>query len=176
MNWEAIGVIAEVVGSAAVVITLIFLAYEVRSNKRALESASIDTFATGYNAVNASLMENAELAEIYSIGIANPEALDETQKIRFIALGQSYINQFTRVKKYRDAGLISDDEWEFQLLGTAGVMNAPGGKWLRQMVSVAPNVEQEFRNVDGRKVDDGFWGIKGSSNEPGAGNSLETET
>ena len=69
MNWEAISVIAEIVGAAAVVVTLAFLAVEVRNNKRTLESASIDSFAAGYNALNTSIMENADLAETYRIGI-----------------------------------------------------------------------------------------------------------
>lgn len=159
MNWEAIGAIAEIVGAAAVVVTLAFLAVEVRSNKRALESASIDGFAAGYNAVNSSIMENADLAEIYRVGIENPEDLTETQKVQFIALGQSYINQFTTVKKYRDGGLLSDEEWDFQLTGITRVMNTPGGKWLRQRVAVAPNVEQEFQEAEGAETPVGFWAI-----------------
>ena len=77
--------------------------------------------------------------------------------MRFIALGQSYINQFTTVKKYRDAGRFSDDEWNFQLIGTAHVMNTPGGKWLRKRVAVAPNVEKEFLDAEGNDSADGFW-------------------
>ena len=160
MNWEAIGVLAEIVGAAAVVITLAFLAYEVRSNKRALESASVDTFAAGYNAVNSSIMENSELAEIYRVGIENPENLSETQKIQFIALGQSYINQSTTVKKYRDAGLLSDEEWDFQLTGIANVMTSKGGKWLRQRVAIAPNVEKAFQEAEVSDIPQEFWGIK----------------
>jgi len=44
MNWEAIGVIAEVVGAAAVIVSLVYLAVQVSSNTRALKaSASFDT-------------------------------------------------------------------------------------------------------------------------------------
>lgn len=40
MNWEAIGVIAELVGAVAVVISLGYLAIQVRSNTRALKASS----------------------------------------------------------------------------------------------------------------------------------------
>lgn len=40
MNWEAIGVIAEVVGAIAVIISLIYLAIQVRSNTRSLKASS----------------------------------------------------------------------------------------------------------------------------------------
>lgn len=40
MDWEAIGVIAEVIGAVAVVISLGYLAVQVRSNTRALKASS----------------------------------------------------------------------------------------------------------------------------------------
>ena len=44
MNWEAIGVIAEVVGAVAVIVSLVYLAIQVSSNTRALRAtASFDT-------------------------------------------------------------------------------------------------------------------------------------
>lgn len=40
MNWEAVSVVAEVVGAAAVVASLAYLAVQVRSNTRALRAGS----------------------------------------------------------------------------------------------------------------------------------------
>lgn len=47
MNWEAIGVIAEVVGAVAVVVSLAYLAIQVRSNTRALRAGS--SFETAHS-------------------------------------------------------------------------------------------------------------------------------
>ena len=49
MNWDAIGAVGEVVGAFAVVLTLIFLAREVRLSRLANEAASVDALATGWN-------------------------------------------------------------------------------------------------------------------------------
>ena len=44
MNWEAMGVIAEVAGAVAVIVSLVYLAIQVSSNTRALRAtASFDT-------------------------------------------------------------------------------------------------------------------------------------
>ena len=38
MNWEAIGVVAEVVGAAGVIITLVYLAIQIRQNTASTKS------------------------------------------------------------------------------------------------------------------------------------------
>lgn len=44
MNWEAIGAIGEIVGAAAVVLTLLYLARETRKNAQALDATSTREF------------------------------------------------------------------------------------------------------------------------------------
>ena len=41
MNWEAIGAIGEVVGAAAVVVTLGYLAVQIRANTAALKAEGV---------------------------------------------------------------------------------------------------------------------------------------
>jgi len=43
VNWAAISAIGQIVGALAVVISLIYLAREIRSNARAARRASVDT-------------------------------------------------------------------------------------------------------------------------------------
>jgi len=40
MNWEALGAIAELVGAAAVVITLVYLSIQMKTNTSAINRAS----------------------------------------------------------------------------------------------------------------------------------------
>jgi len=64
MNWEAVGATGEVVGAAAVILTLAFLAFQIRSNTRAIQaSAQYDiqvrlsdiSFEIGYNPERSAL-------------------------------------------------------------------------------------------------------------------------
>jgi len=55
MNWEAIGAIGEILGAAAVVVTLIYLAVQLRQNTRALKSST-------FQAINAELSRTTEVA------------------------------------------------------------------------------------------------------------------
>ena len=75
MNWAMAGAIAEVTGAVAVVVTLIYLAVEIRQSRNATESASIDALATGFNVLNTSIVENAEVAEVYLHGMKDTESV-----------------------------------------------------------------------------------------------------
>ena len=77
MNWEFISVIAEVVSARAVVVTLMFLAIEVRNNRRATEAASVDAQSSGINDLNSLLVSDPEFAKVWNVGMADPEKLDE---------------------------------------------------------------------------------------------------
>ena len=82
VNWEAISAIGQIVGAIAVVISLIYVAREIRSNARAARLASMD-------AVNQYLREIAEhphLGELYYRGIHDFESLKNGDLVRFGAL------------------------------------------------------------------------------------------
>lgn len=49
VNWEAVGAIGQVVGAVAVVISLIYLATEVRSNARETPLASMRSLSDAIN-------------------------------------------------------------------------------------------------------------------------------
>ncbi len=45
MNWEAISAIGEIVGALAVVITLVYLAIQIREQNRESRAAAIDSLS-----------------------------------------------------------------------------------------------------------------------------------
>jgi len=160
MNWDALGVLAETVGAVAVVVTLIYLAVEVRNNRSATESASIDSLAAGFNLLNTQIMDNPDLAEIFLRGTANHEDLDDVQKLRFIAMVQSYVNHFTTVKKYYDAGILSEEQWLAHSVGVSRLTNSPGGIWACRNITITPGVAAEFERLRDIEASDGYWGLK----------------
>lgn len=157
MNWNAAGVIAEIVSAIAVVISLLFLAFEVRRNRNATESASVDALAEGFNSTNALLASDPELAAIWIKGMSNPTALSEVESMRFIATTQSYINHFSSVVKYHESGLLPEDEWLSHYHSMHHIFNSPGGKWLREKLNMAPAVRAVFDAPLDNPRAEGFW-------------------
>ena len=85
MNWEAIGVIAEVVGAVAVVATLTYLAVQIRTAR--IDAASTATYSAmeGYSRWRASILQNTDIAE--AIAKSNrSETLNECEQVQLRAL------------------------------------------------------------------------------------------
>ena len=82
MNWEAISAIGQIVGAFAVVISLIYLAREIRSNARAARVASMDAL----NRWLEELVVHPHLGELYYRGIRDLESLEGGDLVRFTAL------------------------------------------------------------------------------------------
>lgn len=151
MNWDAIGVIAEVTAAAAVVISLAFLTIETRRSRMAAESASIDSLGAGWNALNVTVFGDLDLCELWNKGFNEPASLNEIERTRFILLGQSYVNHFMTMMKHHDAGELPEQQWAAHSAGTADFMCSPGGRWLRGNITITPDVEEFFRSFDGRE-------------------------
>lgn len=161
MNWDAIGVIAEMLGATAVVVTLAFLTIETRRNRIAAESNSVDSLGAGWNALNVHVISDPDLCELWNKGFNEPETLNEVQLTRFMLMGQSYVNHFMTVKRHHDAGALPEQQWASHAAGTAQFMCSPGGRWLRENIAITPDVEDFFRSFDDRERKGKLLGVTG---------------
>ena len=82
MNWEAIGAVGEILGAAAVVVTLLYLAVQVRHNTLATTSSTQQTHLDAWNAMSTLIIENSEVARLLSLHDQEIAALDEAQQVR----------------------------------------------------------------------------------------------
>ena len=91
MNWEAISAIGQIVGALAVVISLIYLAREIRRNARAERLASTDSL----NRWLGELVAHPHVRELYYRGIHDFESLKGADIVGFSMLMDQlfYIHQ-----------------------------------------------------------------------------------
>ena len=82
-NWEAISAIGQIVGALAVVISLIYLAREVRSSAHATRVASMHSLSDKFNRWSQQLAEQPHLSELYYRGIHDFESLEGAELVRF---------------------------------------------------------------------------------------------
>ena len=86
MNWEAISAIGQLVGALAVVISLIYLASEVRSSARAARLASERSLVEMLIRFAQQVAEHPHLSELFYRGIHDFESLEGAERMRFSAL------------------------------------------------------------------------------------------
>jgi hypothetical protein len=93
VNWEAISAIGQIVGALAVVISLIYLATEIRSNARETPRAAMRSTLDSLTRFAHQVTEHADLAELRNRGFDDFESLEDTDRARF----NSYMHSLFRI-------------------------------------------------------------------------------
>jgi len=83
VNWEAISAIGQIVGAIAVVISLIYVAREVRSSAHATQLASRHSMEDIFIRWSQQLADNQNLRELYYRGLHDFESLEGADLVGF---------------------------------------------------------------------------------------------
>jgi hypothetical protein len=95
MNWEAIGAVGEIVGAAAVVVSLVYLAVQIRQNTRQVQEqtrshhlASLSAAGQGFLEFRASISRSQQTASVWVRGNNDLSSLadDERQQFDYLAV------------------------------------------------------------------------------------------
>ena len=91
MNWDAIGAIAELLGALAVLITVAFLAVQMRQNTRALRSESINNASMSTQNWYLQLGTNLQGVEIWLKGVQTPDECSQSEYAQFVSQLQAML-------------------------------------------------------------------------------------
>ncbi|MGB7269913.1 MAG: hypothetical protein WBC90_10370 [Albidovulum sp.] len=147
VNWAAIEGIASVAGAIGVIISIIFLIYEVRHNARAIEGATVQSLMTLEREVFGLLANNAELM---TKGGANPTALTDVEQYQYERGVGTYFSLIYSAYMQHERDLVEDEVWDAYLNALTRHMQAPGfaEAWLRICVgypqSFQDMIEERF--------------------------------
>ncbi len=120
--------ITELVGLAAVILTLVFVGFELRQNTRAVESSATQEVHANFASWYASLQSDPELLMITVKGMQDYGALDVREKGQFIAVFMVFTsNCQTAFYKWRD-GLLDEELWNGWRQLSLNFFSTNGGK------------------------------------------------
>jgi len=130
MNWDAIGAISEIVGAVAVVITLGYLASQIRQSNELLRSESRQALVT--NDVT-SLSANLEHTEVFAKYVAGVNLSPEEQlKISFM-FALDLRNREFEYFQYKH-GLLDEETWlAYRHVILINHSSELGRKWWREV-------------------------------------------
>ena len=127
MNWAAIGAIGELIGGAAVIATLIYLAIQLRQNTKGIRAQSYYSVVSGKNALYRELASDKELFNILGQGLAaNPPFDTITDGARAHLLFYAFMNEFETTYLLYKAGAVEEDIWLRDKAQMAGMIGFPG--------------------------------------------------
>jgi len=127
LNWDAIGAVAEILGALGVILSVLYLALQIRKDARARVAETSHAIAERAGAVQQILSENRELAACFPKGLRGDfDGLDETDRTQFGA----FLSVVTR--SYEDAfyqyheGLIGERLWLAWARSIPDIVCTPG--------------------------------------------------
>ena len=127
MNWEAIGAVGETVGALGVILSVLYLAIQIRKDGHARIADTGHSIAARAGAVQQILSENRQLAAAFPKGMrGDVDGLDEADRTQFEAflsvVTRSYEDGFYQHRK----GLVDEELWLAWARSLSDVARAPG--------------------------------------------------
>ena len=131
MTLQDLGAIGELVGGIAVIVTLVYLAIQIREYRVGLNSATFQSTIQGFNQINLMLGENPALAEILERGLSDPDSLDEREQAQYVWLQRSYVNIYENLYQQHARGACPAAWWEKFARELKQTLDSPGGRRFR---------------------------------------------
>ncbi len=152
---EALGNLGDFIGGLAVVVTLAYLAVQIRQNTKALRTASRQEIVSGYRDANRLWLEPGA-ARAYALGLQHyPEmAFDELNL--FVTMFNDQALFFQGAFALSESGQLEAETYRAYLAWFAANVNTPGGQAWWEEVARPIYTPRMVRAVDERIAEGGL--------------------
>jgi hypothetical protein len=136
MNSDLLAKWTAIITNIAVVTGLAFVGLEFRNNTRAFEAERLDSLVLGMSDINSMAIGNQDFAELLYQSYEKPESLSGVSLDRVQHLLMGSYNHFQRVHLAYQSGLLPDEIYEFQRVGTGFAFSSDIGLDLINLMEV----------------------------------------
>jgi hypothetical protein len=126
MNWDALGAVAEILGAAGVIASLLYLSRQIRQNTRATRLAMSHSVSAAQRDFNRPFSEDPHLAHIFYIGAEDITRLDEAERTWFMVQSFIFFRMFEDMHYQFRHGSLDPDVWEAYTKTYGLYAKAPG--------------------------------------------------
>jgi hypothetical protein len=135
--------IAEIAGGIAILVSLIYVGYQIRQSNRIASAAALQSVLEGFSDRNVKdYLDHPEIMGVLARGHHCHDDLDALERTIFNSWLNREIFQMQNVRQLRDNRLINEVEHQTWLAYTAAQVKSPGGKaaWDSMKVSYSPTI------------------------------------
>lgn len=144
LSLSEITAIAEIVGSIGIIVSLIFVGFQVRQNTNQVEAASYQTGLRFIQSVN-DLTATPESADLVIRGLNDFDAMSQIDKAQFDSKLADVTNDFLVARRFYLQGNLSADEFAGFDRVMAQMLRSPGAEqWWSTVKSVFPQQYQKL--------------------------------
>ncbi len=110
MNLAAIGAVSEVIAAVAVVISLVYLATQIRQATKIARATTRNAIAERAQSLSQDIIDNADMAEIF-VKHLNGEELNAVETLRIQGRCYRDMRHWENIYYQVREGLLTDEEW-----------------------------------------------------------------
>ncbi len=128
MSFEQLSYLAQIVASVAVILSLIFVAFQIKQNTSALQRNEHNSTMSQWTVIRMAIAGNREIAELMTAGLHGEGAIDAADQLRLEQMLQEYAWASFHIWDRTQRGVFPQGTFE----ATAGallfeVLNTPRG-------------------------------------------------
>ena len=117
LTSKYVGRAVEIVGIAGIIVSLVFLGYELKRSNDIAETEAVATIYSMTNEMGLALAENPELSRVFGQALSDFESLSPDDRWTLYVLLEYVINVNEAAWKYYDKGIINREEADFYTRG-----------------------------------------------------------
>ena len=126
MTLEQWAFVAQIISAVAVVASLIFVGFQLRQATASVRAASSQAHSSLYTELVRSIIDNADFARSWSIGLRDPKALPEEEWVRFVAYASALFRLYESSRVQWLNGRLDEEHWHTIQRQAADFGHLPG--------------------------------------------------
>jgi len=153
MNWEVLATCAEIIGASGVIVSLIYVGYQVRLNTNQLKGEAIISINSAEAPLDEIIRDNPDLLGAILRGLDDWESIRAQDQARVHLYLYTHMRWFETCWKLWQHGTLDDGPYEARVIFVASLMGQPqGGRiWWEQIRYM---FDQEFvRHLESKLED-----------------------
>lgn len=128
MTIQDLGSLGELIAAVATVVTLAYLAIQIRENTKAIRSESRGRISSQVQGYASIIGGSTEVASVFTRGLAGMRALSPEEQNQFAFLFSMIVNQMHDAHLEYRLGVGSKENLEANSTNTLGLLQTPGGR------------------------------------------------
>jgi hypothetical protein len=114
MDWDVIGAVAEIVGAAAVIVTLIYLAIQTRDNVKVLRARAVWDAQASFVEVNEILGDGGTVSKLIYKCLSDQDNLSAYERYLVQRFTRGWFQRLEAQFALYQAGILDDEVWQLR--------------------------------------------------------------
>ena len=153
MSWQDLGSVGEMISAVAVVVSLVYVAFQIRQNTsqidqntQAAQASAFDSSISHAMVARQAIFENEDVARVYHAGSIDPDALSDQDRLRYRLIVHNVLWSLWNLQAQAQLGGLARETWDAQRVILARMMSSTGVQWFWS------NYQEEFGESFQREV------------------------